>query len=397
MTQAAALFLIVRLLGSAKYGSYVAPAALAIVLSILPPLGAGLIMMARAPTNEDAVADVWSYAWPLSILLGGALISVYVPIAIFIAGKGHLPILILFLIGFTELIATPLIGTLSQALQASHLVPLSQFVQWIPLGLRGLGAFPCFLFSEADRLLALSGSQLIATLLGLALSIAIVARHVNLTRRPRLMNKIELADGITYAVKHMIAVNSSEIDKMLSVRLLGNHEAGIYAAGARILSASVTPVIAMLLTAQPRLFHHAAKPDGKDRKFLVYLAFLALTWGILVCLGLNLLAPALALLLGPDFFPLVDLMPWFASIAVPLSLRLTASAVLIAFGRPRILVLFELFGILLLAFAIFAFTPAWGIRGLTSAVFAGELGMGIFGWAMVSQTLKSNASRKSAN
>lgn len=382
-TQAIALLLVVRLLGPNFYGSYVAPAALAVVLGILSTMGAGLIMMVRAPKGSDAVADVWSYAWPLTVAVGAILFALYLPAAHYIGGTSRLDIPILALIGITELLAIPLVGLLSQSLQACDKVPLSQFVLWIPMGLRVAAVPPCFFTSETNRIFAFVGLQFVATLLGLVFAFSTTKRHVDLGRTPRRVRSAEFKDGFAYAIKHLIAVNSSEIDKMLSVRILGSHDAGIYAASSRILAATVTPVIAVLLAAQPKLFRHAADSNAASEKLIRQIAFLALAWGIFACSALNLGKSLIPQIFGNNFSPVADLIPWLALVAVPLSLRMAASTILVVLGRPTTLVFFEIFGIGLLLISIFLLAPAWGMRGLACASLIGEAGMASVGWLLI--------------
>ncbi len=380
LTQAAVLILLTRLLGPQTYGEFAAAASLAVVLGILPNLGSGYVMMARAPRGQDAVGEIWRYAWPLTVLLGLLLLIAYLPAARLFGGTTPLSWSVLCYLGATELLVTPFTMLLSFALQARQRVPLSQFVQWLPLGLRLLAVLPCFLVAEAERLPAYVLLQMLAALIGLSTGFAIARREVTLHWRPRWPNKAELGQGTSYAAMHMVAANPSELDKVLAVRLVGEHDAGVYAATTRVMGALVMPVIAMLLAAQPRLFEHAHQPTDQGNQLIRVIALLALGWGLLCWLLLSLCSPFLPWLFGPRFAAMVPLMPWLAVVAAPLSMRLAAGTVLVALGRPLERLSFELSGIVVLVIIMSLLAPILGVRGLGLALLTSESSMALVGW-----------------
>lgn len=384
-TQAVVLVLLTRLLGPQMYGGFASASSLAVVLGILPNLGSGYVMMARAPRSSIAVDEVWRYAWPLTVLLGLLLLTAYLPTAYLIGGASPLSWPVLCCLGITELLATPFTMLLSFALQAHQRVPMSQFVQWLPLSLRVFAVLPCFAIAESARLPTYALLQMFAALIGLGIGFVITKRMVILHWRPRWPDKQELGQGTSYAAMHLVAVNPSELDKVLAVRLVGEHDAGIYAATARVMGALVMPVIAMLLAAQPRLFRHAHEPTDQGHRLIRVIALLAFGWGLLCWLLLSLCGPLLPLLFGSRFAAMAPLMPWLAVIAVPLSLRLAGGTVLVALGRPLERLGFELSGIAVLVAAMLLLGPMLGIRGLSLALLISESSMTVIGWWLVWQ------------
>lgn len=387
LTQAAVLVLLTHLLGPQAYGSFAAAASLAVVMGILPNLGAGYILMARAAHDVDAASDTWRYAWPLTALLGVLLLAVYLLAARQSSGD-TLSWQILLWLGATELLITPFVILLSFALQASERVPLSQFVQWLPMGLRAIAVLPCFAMADAEGLHGYVVLQAVAALAGLGIGLAITQRHVRLDWRPRTASISELKNGATYAAMHMVAANPSELDKVMALRLVGTHDAGIYAATTRAMGAVAMPVIAMLLAAQPRLFRHAHQPNEQGHRLIQTIAALALAWGLLCWLLLTLCSPILPWLFGVRFTAMAELMPWLSAVAAPLSLRFAAGTVLVAFGRPLERVCFELCGIAVLVGAMLLLAPHLGTRGLAMALFASESSMALTGWWLVHRHLR---------
>lgn len=388
-TQAATLLLLVRLFAPDIYGQLAAAATLAVVLGILPSFGAGLVLMARVPRDPAAATDVWRYAWPMIALSGTLLLAIYLPLAMVVGGVGSLPLSVLVWLGIAELLFTPFTALLSFALQGNGRVPLSQVVQWMPLGLRVLATLPCFALPDTQRLQAYAMLQCLAALLGLLAGYWITRRHVMLNWRPRYPTRAELRDGAAYAGMHVVASNSSEFDKILAVRAVGAHDAGLYNATARVVVALVMPVLALLLAAQPRLFHHAHAPSTQGLRLVRLIALLSAGWGVASGLLLAACSPLLPYLFGRDYAEAAQLMPWMAFVAPLISLRFAAGTVLVALGRPLDRVVFEIGGVFVLAVSMLMLAAEWGLPGVIAAVVLSEAGMSGAGWWMVRQHLRA--------
>jgi O-antigen/teichoic acid export membrane protein len=392
-TQAFSLILLTRLFGAQNYGPLISAATLATVLGILATLGSGYVMLVTAPQRPGAVAHVWRYAYPLTLALGAALLVVYIPSAILIGGEHALPLHILLWIAVTELLLTPCIALLSSALQAHERVPLSQVLQWFPMVLRALAILPCYLLSDDNRLVGYVVLQLAATALGLGIAAVITHRTIQLDWRPRLITADELRMGASYSAMHMVLSNSSEFDKILAIRFLSSHETGVYAATTRVISALVMPVVAVLLSAQPRLFSYAHAPTKQGLRLMQLLGLLTAGWGVTSALILLGIAPFLPMLFGETFNEMAQLMPLLAFVALPLALRYTAGTILGALGKPVERIAFELLGTAALFVLMLVLTPAFGIRGLAIAVIISELNMAICGWLLVYRRVRSLAQR----
>jgi O-antigen/teichoic acid export membrane protein len=382
VTQAIALVLLTRLLGPRVYGSFAAVASLAVVLGLLPNLGAGFVMIARNARNETGAYDVWRYAWPVTVMLGVLLLVIYIVVAKLITNPS-LPISVLLALGITELLLTPFTMLFSFALQAHERVPLSQCVQWLPLSLRTMAVLPCFWLADAQRLPMYVLFQLAASLTGAGIGLWITSRVIKLDWRPRWATRNELREGTAYAAMNLVAANPSELDKIISVSMVGSYEAGVYTATARVMGAAVTPVIGMLLASQPRLFRYAHKQTREGQRLIHSIALLALLWGGTSGALLALCSPLLPLLFGESFVSMAKLMPWLSAVAPFLSLRLAAGTIMVSLGRPLGRIAFELCGICTLIVSMLVLTPHFGIRGLAMGLMTAEASMAVIGWLLV--------------
>lgn len=382
LTQAATLILVTRLLGPSLYGDYMAAASLAVVLGLVPNLGSGYVLMARMAREGENAVETWRYGWPLSIAIG-TLLSLLFPWAAMFLTEERLTVGIVFLIGITELLVTPLTQLLSFVLQARDRVPQGQFLLLLPLVLRALVAAAC-LAMPIDRPLAVFvGLQALAAISGLAIALVLTQRLVRLPWTPRRPTLGEWRSGAAYAAMHVVAANPSELDKVASPILLGDHAAGIYSASSRIMNALITPVLGVLVASQPRLFRHGSVPTHEGRRLIRILGYLAFAWGIAGAAILALSAPLFPYLLGTSFEQTTAVLPWIALAAPFASLRMAAGTILVALGKPLQRLRFELSGVVLLACLLAFGAHLLGLRGMALGLACAEASMAAYGWRLV--------------
>lgn len=387
--QAAGLLLLVRLFDPAVYGRIASAATLAVLMGVLPTLGAGFVLMSRAPRDPRAAEDVWGYAWPLTCALGLALGILYVALAMAAAGTQTLPWSVLVLFAATELVCMPLIGLVSFALQSREQVPLSQVLQSLPFAMRAAAIVPCFFVVGEDRLTLYAVLQLGAAALALLATLWIAHRHIPLGGAPRLPTQRDLTEGATYAGAHLVAANATEIDKVLALRLIGAHETGLYAAASRVLIALMMPINALLLAVQPRLFHHAHLPSRRGRRLVSLVVVLAFAWGIAAAVALVVLGMFVPRLFGQDYAESARIMGWMAWMAPLMGARFAIGCVLMAIGGGLDRLAFELTGILVAIGGLLLLGPQWQALGIVVAMGVAEATMLALGTFMVIKRLRA--------
>lgn len=387
VSQAATLILATRLLGPHSYGSYAAVASLAVLLGVLPNLGTGYLMLADTSNRHTAGSNIWRFAWPSSIATGLLLLVVFVPLAHLVDTSDRLSTGTLVAMGITELLVMPMIYLASFALQANERVPLGQLLQWLPLGLRTLAAIPCFFIDEDLRLPLFVVLQALLCTMAMAVALLATQRCVAPVWRPRLIGLDNLKKSAPYALMHFVAMNPSELDKVMVLRFVGATDAGIYAAASRVMGALVTPVLALLLTAQPRLFQHAGQPSSETRRLIITIAALATAWGACTSVILLLARPFLPWLFGETYQTMNDLMTLLALACPLMALRMSSGTVLVALGRPSQRILLEVLGIACLIGAMALLAPRLGLEGVVWSVILSELAMLSCGWLSILRRL----------
>jgi O-antigen/teichoic acid export membrane protein len=387
--QAVGLLLLIRLFDPSVYGRIASASTLAVLLGLLPSVGSGFILLARAPRGPSAMEDVWRYAWPMTLALGFLLGAGFVPLAQVLADKHSLPQSVLVLMAVSEILLMPLIGLASYALLARDRVPLSQILQSLPFGLRALAIALCFFVGDDEKLFFYATSQAVATAVAVVACLAIASRHFELAASPRLPTKSEISEGATYSAMHIVSANATELDKVFAIRLLGAYETGIYAAAGRVMVALMMPINAMLLAVQPRLFGHAHAPSESGHRLISTVGKLAAAWGVFAAVVLLALSAAVPALFGPEYAASAALMRWMALVAPLMGMRFAAGSVLVALGRPLDRLTFELAGILVTIAGLLAFAPFFGARGMVLAVGIAECVMLAIGCTMVLKRIRA--------
>lgn len=387
VTQACSLVLMARLLGPALYGQVVAAVSLALVTGIVPNLGAGWVLMSRmAHESERAPADVWSYTWPLHLGVGLALLAAYLLAAPTITAA-HLPPLVWLLLGATDILITPSTMHLSSTLQATERVPLGQLAQWIPLGLRLLVIAPCFMLPKSTMLLGYASLQSIAAITGLLCAWRITSRRVSLRSPPRLPRASEIKTGSAYAALSLISANLGELDKIIAVHAVGAYQAGIYATTSRLISAGTAPVVAILMSVQPRLFTLARRDRGELQRLIVRIALSAAVIGLCAALMILLVTPLLTAMFGTAYRAIPHLLHFMAWIVPIMGLRLAAVNIMIAMGHPSRRIVFDLFGACSLVVLMIFLGHRYGASGLGMALLGNELLLAVLGWLIVGRSV----------
>jgi O-antigen/teichoic acid export membrane protein len=186
---------------------------------------------------------------------------------------------------------------------------------------------------------------------------------------------------------NLVAANPSEVDKIVAVRAIGAHDTGIYSTTFRVMASAITPVVGMLLSSQPRLFKYAHTRAVGGLGLIRTLLLLSAGWGLISGLLLCAFRSILPSLFGAPYEATAQLMPWLAISAPLLSLRLCAGSVLVAFGRAKDRLFFEVLGICILVLGILVFAPLYRTHGIAIALALAEASMAGIGWFTISQRI----------
>lgn len=381
--QAGTLLLVARVLGPERFGEFAGVAALAVVIGTLSSFGTNLVFLGEVSKEPGRRMHVLAYALPTTLLCGTLLLAVYLLFAgVYLSASG-VSLMVLLAIGAAEILLQPLFAFLSNEHLAMERIARSQVVISLPLVMRLLAASLVFMVDAADPLAAFSFGYLIASAIALSLATATSSAPWPTLRDWRLPSRSELHQSSGYAALAFTACGPGEIDKTLAAVLLTPSSSGLYAAGTRVIGAVTLPVIAMLLSALPRLFREGHTQPRETTRLLRWILVAALLYSALITAVLWLAAPAFMGLFGPGYEGISQMIQWLC-LAVPgMALRIAAGSMLMALGRPWMRAGFEIAGVIVLLVCSLMLTGRLGGTGMAVALACAEWTMAALGLALI--------------
>lgn len=381
--QAGTLLLVARVLGPERFGEFAGVAALAVVIGTLSSFGTNLVFLGEVSKEPGRRMHVLAYALPTTLLCGTLLLAVYLLFAGVCLSASGVSLMVLLAIGAAEILLQPLFAFLSNEHLAMERIARSQVVISLPLVMRLLAASLVFMVDAADPLAAFSFGYLIASAIALSLATATSSAPWPTLRDWRLPSRSELHQSSGYAALAFTACGPGEIDKTLAAVLLTPSSSGLYAAGTRVIGAVTLPVIAMLLSALPRLFREGHTQPRETTRLLRWILVAALLYSALITAVLWLAAPAFMGLFGPGYEGISQMIQWLC-LAVPgMALRIAAGSMLMALGRPWMRAGFEIAGVIVLLVCSLMLTGRLGGTGMAVALACAEWTMAALGLALI--------------
>lgn len=370
LIQVAMLFLLARYLGPAQFGAFAGVAALAVGLGTLSSFGLGFVVLAETARSPAAAPQVVSKAAGATVLSAAILAPAYVLLnEVLLGGPAGLPIVLL--VAVSEFLLMPWLLLLVYWLQGLGRVAGGQLLVLLPLGLRLSGLTALAFWMPESRLIDYAVVYATANLAGLLLAVWWVRSLLPI--RPRWPGLGFLRQGVGYAVMNFTAVNPTELDKSLALRLLGGHDAGLYALASRSLAFVTLPVAALVLSVQPRILARATEPSQGVGRLIALTVGLSFGFGCLAGAALYVAAPPLiAWAMGDGFDGIAKATGLVALIAPFLTARIAGGGILQALRAPWLRTGIELTGLINLLVLAFALAPGLGLAGVVYAVLASE-------------------------
>lgn len=391
VVQASTLLLVARMLGPQLYGAFAGVAALAVILGMLATFGTHLVLLGEVSIEPARREDVLPYAVPFTLLCGGALLGIYLLLCTLLLHEAGVPMTVLIPIGVTETLLQPLFGLPAAEHLALERIARSQLLQVLPLALRLAAAAAVFALDPVAPLATYAYGYLVASLIALAIATRTMPAPWPTVESWRLPNKAELRNAAGYAALNVTAASPAELDKTLATKLLPLAASGLYAAGARVIGAATLPVIAMMLSALPRLFREGQDKPHRTARLLRWIFAAALTYSIALAVALWPLAPVFVWVFGPTYQGIEHTIHCLTFAVPGMALRIAAGTVLTALGKPWMRVGFEVAGLIVLVVAAVVLVPRFGIAGMPVALVCSEWGMAILGWALIQAVNRAQA------
>lgn len=383
LVQAGTLLLVARLLGPHDFGAFTGITALAMILGALSTFGTHLVLLAEV-THEPARRDeVLRFAVPTTLLCGAVLLALYLLIALEFLHSIGITLQVLILIGVTEIVLQPLLSLPMTEHLGLGRIARSQLLTVLPLALRLLSAIAVWLLHPDTPLTAYAWGYLAASIIALLVATLTMSGRWPSPHTWQLPDKTELRNAAGYAAINLTAAGPTELDKTLALRFLPSTSAGVYAAGARVIGALTLPVIAMTLSALPRLFREGQADPVRINRLLRCIFGTALAYSVALATALWFSAPLFDWLFGQKYQGLGQTIRWLCLAVPAMALRISAGSVLMALGKPWMRVGYEAIGLTVLGIAAYVMTAHLGAFGMPLALACGEWSMVFVGLVLI--------------
>lgn len=366
------LFLSTRLLGPSGYGEFAAAVALAVIVSSLVGLGAGVGLVRTVSRDATAFATAWGNALGKYLISGAMAAAVYVLIASHTLGGG-LPTSVLCWLALTELVLNPLTLAGVYAFLACSMPRRAAALQLLPAIAR-LGAVSLLFFAVGNIDIArLAYALAVVTMMTTLLSLLWCWRKLPRPAIPVLPGLLKPHFDWLYSASGLSTVMTGEIDKTVAYRLAGPLAAGPYSAGSRIVTAFALPFGAIIQSRSQRLFSLGTKWQTHHTGFLRRYSIAFSAYGISVAIILTIFSETISHLLSYGFSDaagIIVIMAWW----LPLNgLRQLLGAVLVTTDQIAWRFASDLAGTLVLLIMAILFVPGRGASGVAWAMIMAEV------------------------
>ena len=352
LIQAGTLLLVARMLGPNEFGIFAGVAALAVLIGTFSTFGTHLVLLGEMSKDPHQREHILSYAVPTTLISGSLLFALYLGICKLLFADILLPLSISICIGVTEIILLPLYVLPTMEFLALGKTARSQLITIFPLGLRMLVAIGILISSTTEPLLIFAWLYMAIALLALVLMKWNKSSAWLSVKQWRIATRAELKHSAGYAALAMTAAGPSEIDKMLAVKLLPLGVTGVYIAASRVIGAATLPVIALLLSAMPRLFRYRTEKEHQSHHLIKWVFFTILLYGLILTGLLWLTAPLIEKLFGEKYVGIAQMVQFLCLVTPGMALRQASSSILMTLGLPWVRAMIEFLG--MLALVLFA-------------------------------------------
>lgn len=304
ITQFGYFALISRALGPGGYGIFASVSAVALMVSVFVGLGSDHLLIQRLAVDRSAFARYFGRA--LAMMLMTFIPAIAVALLIFhFLDTGAFSLFGLLCILAAECIFRK-ISFLCSATYMAHDRAGKQFaVDNAIMILRFLAVAALTLTADDVDLDTWALWYVGASLLASGVSLTMVLKDYGLPRP--VFSGFEFRQGFLLSLEFTSVSGMRDLDKPVVVQLLGPVQAGIYTAAFRIIDAATTPIKAALYATYTRYFRHADKGAEHGIAFGLRVLPVISGLGIVVAIGIILVAGYVPWLLGEDYEEAVSL------------------------------------------------------------------------------------------
>lgn len=366
----AAFMILVRVYDPADFGRLMATTALFATLFPVASLGGGWLVLQRvtidgwSPGRALKPATGMMVTGAFAIGVGGLLVRPWI--------LPQMPALLFAGVAISEMLLLGLVEVTLFAAQSNERL-VAKAAAWSVYGIgRALGATLLFIAVDQPGL-----GHWIAMTIVIGVAIVVVAQtltvgHIVVPSAPRLSDvRSGVPYGLSFGAERMLAA----ADSVLLVRFDFEADAGIYAAGRRLITVTLAPVLAALHAVSAKLWRAGGRSPAEARRLSVVFTAFGVVYGLSAIAGWLIVGDYVAGLLGDSYRQAAQILPWLSLVPLLTVLEVFAATAVTGSGYHNRRVVATLLVAALNVGLNLAWIPTMGWRG---AVYASLLSSAVF-------------------
>jgi O-antigen/teichoic acid export membrane protein len=376
LIQAGYLIVLSRSMGVSGYGAFAGAVALVMLLSPLSGWGISYLLTQKLISSPTRYRELFISAL-IQIFLSGCLLLLASFLLAMVFLDAKISFYSLLLLGISELFLLPaalIAMNFSLVSENGRVAAITMCV--IPFGRLIAVVVPAIFFGRSLDFKYVCELHFYGSIVGFLFSFLLVVKMVGLPLRYSYSDSINLFAGSgRYAVGSLVTSNYLEVDKILILQVLGSAALGSYSVAFRVASVCVMPIAALMSSILPRFF--ALSDPIKILKLAKLAVMTTVLYGVLVCVGVLLVAPLLPKVFGSDFYSAVSLLMLFSVWPLFYAIRNIAATALTGIGLQRVRIFAELIGLILIIVLNLTLLPQLGARAAVYSLLVSEIFVGV--------------------
>jgi O-antigen/teichoic acid export membrane protein len=369
LLQALQFLLLARALGSHEFG--IVASVVAITSALLPFSGLGLGNVAIMRISRGQARAEWSLGNALVVTSITAAVGVALAllIAAFFLDEPGIWVLVL-LFGVSEILLTKCIDVAAHVFYALERHGVSAFFYNLQMLVRLACAAALWWGWTQPTALAWAQLHLAAGLLATGVVLYASVRMLGRPRAEYASAKSDIKTGVFFSIGLSAQSVQTDVDKLVLARMASAATAGAYTAAFRLVYMACTPITAILLALQARLFR-----KGHERGLagtmaaLRHLMIVASAYCLLLAAGIYVAAPAAPWLLGNSYQLSAEILQWLCVLPFFLVVQSVGSAALSGANAQRHLSFLHALAAGMSLLLNLLLVPHYGWRGAVMAAY----------------------------
>lgn len=386
----ASFVLLARLLGPRGFGEYAGTLALVSVFGPFANAGVGHLLVLRVARRPETFPRMWSSALSTT-LVGGVACTVLVAALRPLLLPG-VPVVVLVMLASSELLFAQAVELSAQAFQAHDDLRTATRVRAVAAVARITMVALFAAVFDHHTVAGWSLFYLAASATGGAIAVSTVAVRHHVAMHMVRPTMLDARAGAPFALGLSSSQAQHDIDKTMLLRAGFAADAGVYAAGHRIVGYLFLPLRALIVSTYPRFFREGGRSLAAAVRFAGRLLPPAVAFSSLLAAAAFVVLPRVTGVLGEDFSEAALVVQALALLPLLQVLQYLAGNSLTGAGHVRLRTALHAGTAGTNVLLNLALIPMLGWRGAVIATYCAEVILAVSLWAAVAVLLSRRRS-----